>query len=98
TRVRMRRLSELMQPYPATLLPKGPLDEECILIELDDIESLTGRLLTEDRVVTQVGSSKVVFGDCDLLVGKLRPYLGTWPKTSPRHVTCDTLGQSISLE
>lgn len=73
---RIRRLGELMHPYPATVLKKGVLDEEYILIELKNIESLTGRIITEDNVVAEIGSDKVVFGDCDLLVGKLRPYLG----------------------
>ena len=72
----IRRLGELMRPYPASVLRKGMLDEEYILIELENIESLTGRIITEDNVVTEIGSDKVVFGDCDLLVGKLRPYLG----------------------
>lgn len=72
----IRRLGHLMRPYPATVLRKGLLNEEYTLVELENIEPLTGRIIADTDVVAETGSDKVVFGDCDLLVGKLRPYLG----------------------
>ena len=70
------RLLDLIEPYNKTILKKGVLSKEYILIELEDIESCTGRIINKDRIVSEIGSDKVVFGDSDLLVSKLRPYLG----------------------
>ena len=70
------RLLELIEPYNKTILKKGILGKEHILIELENIESCTGRIINKDRIVSEIGSDKVVFGDSDLLVSKLRPYLG----------------------
>lgn len=72
----IRRVGELMRPYPASVLKKGVLEEEYILLDLDQVEAKTGRIIDETNVVMEIGSDKVEFGDCDLIVGKLRPYLG----------------------
>ena len=45
------------------------------MIELEDIEPFTARIIKE-KIVTEIQSDKVVFGNSDILVSKLRPYLG----------------------
>lgn len=74
--VPLRRLSELMKLMNTTTLKKGVLDDDYILIELEDIEAGTGRIINEDKVVSEIGSDKVCFEDCDLISSKMRPYLG----------------------
>jgi len=72
----LAKLRDLMRPYSeAQVIKKGPLDREYILIDLEDIESRTGRI-KKGKKVTKIGSDKVLFGDADILFSKLRPYLG----------------------
>lgn len=70
------RLSDLMGLMNTKTLKKGVLDDEYILIELEDIEAGTGRIINEDKLVSEIGSDKVCFEDCDLVTSKMRPYLG----------------------
>lgn len=70
------KLDSLMKLYKTKILKKGVLDREYILIELEDIEQKTGKIINLNRIVTEIGSDKIYFGDCDLLTTKLRPYLG----------------------
>ena len=70
------KLGSLMRLHKAKTLKKGILDKEYILIELEDIEQRTGRILNMERIVTEIGSDKTYFGDADLITTKLRPYLG----------------------
>lgn len=70
------RLRYLLKPLKTANLKKGMLDEEHILIELEDIESGTGRIINEDKVTNVIGSDKIAFGECDLLTSKIDPYLG----------------------
>ncbi len=70
------KLSDIMSLMITRTLKKGFLDKEYILIELEDIEAGTGKIINEDRVVNEIGSDKVCFENCDLLTSKMRPYLG----------------------
>jgi restriction endonuclease S subunit len=70
------KLGSLMRLHKTKTMKKGILDNEYILIELEDIEQRTGKILNMDRVVTEIGSDKTYFGDADLITTKLRPYLG----------------------
>jgi len=70
------KLGSLMRLHKAKTLKKGILDKEYILIELEDIEQRTGRILNMERIVTEIGSDKTYFGDADLITTRLRPYLG----------------------
>ena len=70
------KLGSLMRLHKTKTLKKRILDKEYILIELEDIEQRTGKILNMDRVVTEIGSDKTYFGDADLITTKLRPYLG----------------------
>jgi len=70
------KLGSLMRLHKTKTLKKGILDKEYVLIELEDIEQKTGKILNMQRVVTEIGSDKTYFGDADLITTKLRPYLG----------------------
>jgi len=74
-RLNNAKLKDVLLPYVKTVIKKGPLDEERPVLELNDVESRTGFILQE-RMVTEAGSDKLDFGDCDFVFGKLRPYLG----------------------
>jgi len=54
----------------------GLLERKYILIELEDIQAKTGKIINDKDVVTEINSNKILFGDADFLVSKLRPYLG----------------------
>lgn len=64
------------------LMPKGPLDDPLGLIELADVEARTSTLLNVTEV-DELGSDKVIFGDADLAISKLEPYLGKVLKNDP---------------
>ena len=70
------RLSDLVKLMNTKTLKKGILEDEYILVELEDIEAGTGRIINEDKVVNEIGSDKVCFEDCDLVTSKIDPYLG----------------------
>lgn len=70
------KLGDIMALHKTEILKKGPLPKEYILLDLEDLESLTGRILNEEKIISEIGSDKVVFGDCDIITVKLRPYLG----------------------
>jgi restriction endonuclease S subunit len=56
-------------------MKKGRLDPPRVLVELEDVQSVTSALLTE-KLVSRIDSSKLEFGDADILVAKLEPELG----------------------
>lgn len=68
-------LGQLASVAQTVMAKKGILPEEAILVELDDIEQATGRILEYRDAVLEIDSDKVVFGHSDLLTSKLRPYL-----------------------
>lgn len=70
------KLGDIIALHKTEILKKGPLLKEYILLDLEDLEPLTGRILNEEKIVDEIGSDKVVFNDCDIITGKLRPYLG----------------------
>jgi len=57
-------------------LKKGFLDEIYSLIDFDQVDSLLGVINNFENYITEIGSDKIIFGECDLLTNKLRPYLG----------------------
>lgn len=75
TSSRLIKLGDVLEPYPAKICRKGFLPRPRLLIELEQIDSGTGQLNNTDNVVEKIGSDKIEFGDCDLLISKLRPYL-----------------------
>jgi type I restriction enzyme, S subunit len=68
-------LRKLIVPCKTEVFEKGFLPKEYILIDEEDIEQKTGVILNEEYV-QKIESSKVLFADCDILVSKIRPYLG----------------------
>lgn len=69
-------LKRILFPATRTNLKKGPLSEPRILIDFEQVEARHGKIKDYDNWVSEIGSNKLVFGDCDLLTNKLRPYLG----------------------
>jgi type I restriction enzyme S subunit len=72
----VKKLGSLIKLHKTKILKKGTLDKEYILIELEDIEERTGKILNLKRTVIDIDSDKVYFDDSDILTTKLRPYLG----------------------
>jgi len=70
------KLGNLIKLHKTKILKKGILEQEYILLDLEDIESLKGRIINEDKVVTEIGSDKTLFGDSDIIISKIDPYLG----------------------
>lgn len=68
-------LGQIIRRYKAQVLKKGILDKPHTLLDLEQLEAKTGRILDETNEVEEVGSDKVVFGDSDIVISKLRPYL-----------------------
>lgn len=69
------RLKDILLPFTKMRVKKGDLDEERPILELNDVESRTS-LILRDRVASEVGSDKLDFADCDLVLNRLEPYLG----------------------
>ena len=69
------KLGDIIALNRAEILKKGPLPKKYILLDLEDLEPLTGRILNEEKIVDEIGSDKVVFGDCDIVISKIDPYL-----------------------
>jgi restriction endonuclease S subunit len=69
------KLGDIIVPHKTEILKKGPLSKEYILLDLEDLEPLTGRILNEEKIVDEIGSDKVVFGNCDIVISKIDPYL-----------------------
>lgn len=67
-------LSKFLSLAPKVTVKKGELPEERSLIELEDVESGTGRIIAVHSV-DEVGSDKVEFGGSDIVFSKLEPYL-----------------------
>ena len=68
-------LSDWIVKHPKKHIKKGTLKKKHHLIELEDIESKTGRII-EKRYVTEIGSNKLLLNQSDIITTALRPYLG----------------------
>lgn len=69
------RLGDLIEPGGRAKVSKGLLTEPRLLIDLENVESRTSRLLNPTEV-EEVGSDRIEFGDADIAFAKLEPYLG----------------------
>lgn len=56
-------------------IPKGELNQETPLIDLEYVESRQALVREDMPIVDIIGSDKVKFENCDLLFSKLEPYL-----------------------
>ncbi len=68
-------LKQLIRKHKVKVLKKGILDQPYILLDLEQLEAKTGRIIDETNEVEEIGSDKVLFGDADIIISKLRPYL-----------------------
>jgi restriction endonuclease S subunit len=68
-------LSSILELEKTSVVKKGELEEEMILVDLDDIEAGFGSL-KQERLVSEIGSDKVLFGDSDIVCSKLTPEKG----------------------
>lgn len=68
----LRKILEVERPV---ILKKGLLKKKMILINKEDVEPKTGVIINED-FVDKIESDKIVFGDADLLISKIDPFLG----------------------
>lgn len=58
-------------------IPKGNLDKSRVLIDLDAVDARSGRYVPERaKMIDSIGSDKVIFSGCDIVISKLEPYLG----------------------
>lgn len=69
------RVGDLLVAATRAKVLKGPLEDQRGLVELEDVEARTGRLLNVTQV-EEVGSDKIVFGESEIAISKLEPYLG----------------------
>ncbi|MGA2172057.1 MAG: restriction endonuclease subunit S [Sedimentisphaerales bacterium] len=70
-----RKLGTRLRLCKKRVLKKGPLDDFYILLDLDQLEPRSGKILSEDNIVTEIGSDKILLGDSDIVTSKMRPYL-----------------------
>ena len=69
-------LRSLISVQKLTKIPKGELDTDRPLIDLESVESRQGLIREPIPLVDTIGSDKVSFQDCQLAISKLEPYLG----------------------
>lgn len=68
-------LGRLIKRYKAQVLKKGALEKSYTLLDLEQLEAKTGRILDETNEVEEIGSDKVLFGGADVVISKIDPYL-----------------------
>ena len=69
------KLGRIIKLTKDKILKKGDLDKEYILIDKEDVDSKNGIIVNENQV-DKIDSDKILFGEADILIPKLRPYLG----------------------
>ena len=75
-RSRSVELSKFLGIVQFPKLPKGDLPEELKLLDLEYVESRQAIVRDDLPSVDRLGSDKIKFVDCDLVISKLEPYLG----------------------
>ena len=71
-----RALSEILEVIKLPRVEKGRIASDTTLIDLEHVESRAGLVRHDLPHVDTIGSQKIRFGDCDLAISKLEPYLG----------------------
>jgi type I restriction enzyme M protein len=69
------KLKELMIPFKPNKLPKGALVSPRFLVDLANVESKMS-IASGIEEIDELGSDKIEFGDSDIAISKLEPYLG----------------------
>lgn len=72
---RLVKIKDLAIPFKVNKLPKGPLPEPRKLVDLANVESKMS-IASGIEEVDEIGSDKIEFGDSDIAISKLEPYLG----------------------
>ena len=67
-------IGDLSVPSTARVVQKGDLDQPAQLIDLENVSAWGA--ISDVSEVSSIGSNRLLFGDCDVLTSKLRPYLG----------------------
>ena len=70
------RLKNIISVEKLSKIPKGELETDRLLIDLESVESCQGLLRDPIPLVDTTGSDKVSFQNCQLAISKLEPYLG----------------------
>lgn len=68
-------LSSVLRLVELETVPKGDLDEERKLVDLESVESREAIVSEEAPMVSEIGSNKVRFEGAELVISKLEPYL-----------------------
>jgi hypothetical protein len=68
-------LEQIIKKYKVRVLKKGMLDQTYILLDLEQLEPKTGRIINETNEVEEIGSDKILFEDSDIVISKIDPYL-----------------------
>ena len=81
-------------------IPKGELETDRPLIDLESVESRQGLLRDPIPLVETIGSDKISFQNCHLAISKLEPYLGKILLYSPKDAIGSTewVGLSTTTE
>lgn len=69
------KLGQLLVPYKPKKLPKGSLSKPRLLVDLANVESKMS-IVSAVEEVDELGSDKIEFGESELAISKLEPYLG----------------------
>jgi hypothetical protein len=69
------KLGKVLNLVHLPKIPKGELDEESRLIDLEHVESRQALISDDAPLVDVLGSDRVKFEGCDLVISKLEPYL-----------------------
>lgn len=71
----LTKLGNLLLPFKANKLPKGALSSPRLLVDLANVESKMS-IVSGVEEIDELGSDKIEFGESDLAISKLEPYLG----------------------
>jgi type I restriction-modification system DNA methylase subunit len=70
-----KKLSSYLRQVRLPKVPKGALNDETELVDLDNVMSRSGRIY-ESQTVLEIGSDRVLFDGAEYIYSKLEPYLG----------------------
>jgi len=75
SKIENEKIRKIVTPSKEKILKKGELDKTYFLVDKEDVDLKRGIIINENEV-KEIGSNKIEFGESDLLIPKLRPYLG----------------------
>lgn len=90
-------LKDALEPHPLPVVRKGFLKESMVLVDKEGVLPKSGTIISRE-FVDRIDSDKVLFGDSDLLVSKIDPFLGHVirnQKNEPMIGTTEFLGLKV---